>query len=191
MIATWCQTLSLTVVVLNTPATLPRPKPILPVALIAPHWMSLPPPACSLPITAGESHELLLPDPVCVVLIQKLSELVPINGAVVAAPSATWLPAPSKRSAVPEVPMWPVAKTGSTAGLGVESLSVPLRALYLSTVVVPVASSKVQRPTGVTASVGVGALLTGTTVTSTLAVSVRPPDVTVYEKPVGAPLPVL
>ena len=88
-------------------------------------------------------------------------------------------------------PWWSVVKVGSAAGLGVESLNVPLRALYLSTVVVPVASSKVQRPTGVTASVGVGALLTGTTVTSTLAVSVRPPEATVYAKPVGAPLPVL
>ena len=156
------------------------PKPIWPASLITPHWMSFCPPCCSLAMTAGEFQPVVRLEPICVVLIQKVSEAAPISGAVVWASSATKLPAPSKRRALPAAPSCPATHTGATAaGEGVESVSEPVWALYRSVVAFDDASSKVQRPTEATLSVGEATSFTGCTSTATAAVSLRPPEVTV------------
>jgi len=102
---------SLTAAAEYTPAELPTSRPILPLVLSVPHWMSLPSPALSLPMMDGLLQPMLVP--VCVVLNHTDSELVPVSAAVSPAGTETAAPLPSKFSAVPEVLLWPVTQVGA------------------------------------------------------------------------------
>src|SRR3954464_1981773 len=106
-----CQLPSLTAAAEYTPVELPTSRPILPVLLSVPHWMSLPSPALSLPMMDGLLQPIVVP--VCAVLNHTDSELVPVSAAVSPAGTETTAPLPSKFSAVPAVPLWPVIQVGA------------------------------------------------------------------------------
>ncbi len=66
-------------------------------------------------------------EPTCVVLNHTDSEPVVVSGAVSASGTLTMPPLPSKLTAVPAVPLWPVTHVGAVPPeAGVRSVSVPV-----------------------------------------------------------------
>src|SRR3990167_4069795 len=148
------------------------PKPILPVLLMAPHWMSLPPPECSLPSTVGRFQELPAPfaPPSWVVLTQKARLEVPSRDWVESGVRSTRSPLSLKLMLLPDVLLrLLVIKLGSWEPPALSlSFNVPLCPVVpLRVVLLPWASLNVHCP--LVARVRVGALASLTGVRSRLA----------------------